>query len=133
MVHDEGHDPGGSVLSRIRNHAETAHHFAPHEIIVSTPRGVLTLSVEQLVIVAMIRHRFPSGSFVSLSSGSSYQGTEGTRLLTWFCLPEEPVAFSLGADKLLCVLQQLVAIRVALIVLALCVHKGQRDLDHVQL
>src|SRR5262249_14143151 len=48
-------------------------------------------------------------------------------------LPIKAVALSFGADKLLSILQQLVAIGVALIVFALRVHDSENYLDNVQL
>src|SRR5262245_61532089 len=81
----------------------------------------------------MIRHRFSTGSLISLRSGPGHQRTEGTWLLTRLALPIKAVALSLGADKLLGILKQLVAIRVALIVLALRIHDSERHLYNIQL
>src|SRR5262245_21810970 len=80
----------------------------------------------------MIRYRFSTGSLISLRSGPSHQRTEGTWLLARFALPIEAVALSLGADKLLGILKQLVTVGVALIVLAFRVHDSETDLDNVQ-
>src|SRR5262245_49179907 len=81
----------------------------------------------------MIRYRFSTGSLISLRSGPGHQRTEGTWLLARLALPIQTVALSLGADKLLGILKQLVAIRVALIVFALRVHDSEHYLDNVQL
>src|SRR5262245_48692377 len=74
-----------------------------------------------------------SSALISLPSGPSNKGTEGTWLLIRLSLPIETITLPLRANKLLRILKQLVAVRVALIVLALRVHKRQTDLDNVQL
>src|SRR5438132_1585120 len=100
MVHDEGHDPGGSVLRRISDHTETAHHFPLDQIIVGAARRIFPLSGENLVVVTMVRNRLAGSALVSLRSGMSHQRTKGTWLLVRLGLPIEAIALSLGTNKL---------------------------------